>query len=94
MRCCHQQSADHLDGCRSANFGHSLWGVAGLERPRRLIKDRATTPERGRVALPGVPTDRTARRTRFQKAFWHTWTREAYLGCCSDLSDLSDRVWE
>ena len=54
MRCCHQQPADHLDGCRSANFGHSLWGVAGLERPRRLIKDRATTPERGRVALPGV----------------------------------------
>ena len=70
MRWCHQQPADHLDGCRIANFGHSLWGVEGLERPKRLIKDRATTPERGRVALPGVPTARTARRTRFQKVFW------------------------
>ena len=67
MRWCHQQPADHLDGCRSASFGHSLWGVGGLERPRRLIRTEPPPPsEEGlpcrAFLLPGPLEGRDSRK--------------------------------
>ena len=94
MCSCHQQPADHFDGCRNASCGCSLWGVAGLEGRRPLIKDRASAPSGEGSPCRAFLTARTVRRTQCQEAFWQTWAREADPGCRSDLSELSNRMWE
>ena len=67
MRRCHQQTVDHLDGCRTASFGHSLWGVEGLESPRRLLRSEPPHPsEKGlpdrAFLLPGPLKGRDSRK--------------------------------
>jgi len=67
MRRCHQQTVDHLDGCRSASFGHSLWGVEGLESPRRLLRTEPPHPSEKRLPdraflLPGPLKGRDSRK--------------------------------